>query len=237
MAVLSVMSIQGNPDDLLARMEATLDPVAARKAPQYGAISSTVVRTDDGIKILNLWETEEGRHRMADDPDVQDAIRAADFPEPRFKGYEVLTIRSAAEGAKAIERRIADEVWTQGKLNVIDELIAPDFVGSSPTDGEFHGPDGFRQLVERYHSGFSGIEMRIERIVADADWVATNWTARGTHSGELMGIAPTGREATVSGMQFSRVHDGKLVESHGLFDALGMLQQLGAVPAATPAHA
>jgi steroid delta-isomerase-like uncharacterized protein len=143
----------------------------------------------------------------------------------------------SAEENKAIARRLNDEVWTKGKLDVIDELIAPDFVGSSPTDGEFHGPDGFRQLVERYHSAFSGIEMRVERIVAEADWVATNWTARGTHSGELMGIAATGREATVSGMQFSRVHDGKLVESHGLFDALGMLQQLGAVPAATPAHA
>ena len=52
-----------------------------------------------------------------------------------------------------------------------------------------------------------------------------------------MGIAPTSREATVTGMQFSRVRDGKLVESHGLFDALGMLQQLGAVPAGAPAHA
>jgi steroid delta-isomerase-like uncharacterized protein len=237
MAVLSVMSIQGNPDELLARMESMLDPVAARKAPQYGGISSTVVRADDGIKILNLWETEEGRHRMADDPDVQDAIRAAGFPKPDFKGYEVLMIRSAAEGAKAIERRIADEVWTQGKLDVIDEVIAPDFVGFSPTDGEFHGPDGFRTLVERYHSAFSGVEMRIERLVADADWVAANWTARGTHSGELMGIQPTGREATVEGMQFSRIRDGKLVESHGLFDALGMLQQLGAIPAAMPAHA
>ena len=237
MAVLSVMSIQGNPDELLARMEATLDPVAARKAPQYGGISSTVVRTDDGIKILNLWETEEGRHRMADDPDVQDAIRASGFPEPSFTGYEVLTIRSGAEGAKAIERRIADEVWTKGKLDLIEELIAPEFVGTSPTDGEFHGPDGFRQLVERYHSAFSGVEMRIERLVAEGDWVATNWTARGTHTGQLMGIAPTSREATVTGMQFSRVRDGKLVESHGLFDALGMLQQLGAVPAGAPAHA
>ena len=237
MAVLSVMSIQGNPDELLARMEATLDPVAARKAPQYGGISSTVVRTDDGIKILNLWETEEGRHRMADDPDVQNAIRASGFPEPSFTGYEVLTIRSGAEGAKAIERRIADEVWTKGKLDLIEELIAPEFVGTSPTDGEFHGPDGFRQLVERYHSAFSGVEMRIERLVAEGDWVATNWTARGTHTGELMGIAPTSREATVTGMQFSRVRDGKLVESHGLFDALGMLQQLGAVPAGAPAHA
>src|SRR2546427_6981780 len=174
MAVLSVMSIQGNPDELLARMEATLDPVAARKAPQYGAISSTVVRTDDGIKILNLWETEEGRHRMADDPDVQDAVRAAGFPEPRFTGQEVLAIRSAAEGAKAIARRLADEVWTQGKLDVIDERIASDFVGSSPTDGEFHGPDGLRQLAGRYHSAFNGIEMRSDRIVRGGEWDAVH---------------------------------------------------------------
>src|SRR5438445_3129065 len=135
MAVLSVMAIQGNPDELLARMESTLDPVAARKAPQYGGISSTVVRTDVGIKILNLWETEEGRHRMADDPDVQNAIRASGFPEPSFTGYEVLTIRSGAEGAKAIERRIADEVWTKGKIDLIEELITHELVGMTTTCG------------------------------------------------------------------------------------------------------
>jgi steroid delta-isomerase-like uncharacterized protein len=237
MAVLSVMSMPGDPDELLARMESTIDPVAARKAPQYGGISSTVVRTDDGIQIFNLWETDEGRHRMADDPDVQDAVRAAGWPKPQFVGYEVVAIRSAAEQAKTISRRIADEVWTQGKFDVIDELVAPDFVGHSPTDGEFHGPDGFRQLVERYHTAFSGVTMRIERIVAEADWVAVHWIARGTHAHELMGIAPTGKEVTVEGMQIDRIHDGKIVESHGLFDALGMLQQLGAVPVAEPAHA
>ena len=237
MAVLSVMSIQGDSDELLARMQATIDPVAAVKAPQYGGISSTVVRTDDGIKIFNLWETDEGRHRMADDPEVQAAIRASGFPKPSFTGYEVLSIRSAAEGAKALARRIADEVWTQGKLDLIDEVIANDFVGQSPTDGEFRGPDGFRQLVERYHSAFSNVEMRIDSLVAEGDTVATHWTARGTHTGELMGIAPTGREVTVEGVQFDRVRDGKIVESHGLFDALGMLQQIGAVPVSTPAHA
>src|SRR4029077_12659940 len=123
MAVLSVMSIQGDSDELLARMQATLDPVAAVKAPQYGGISSTVVRTDDGIKIFNLWETEEGRHRMADDPEIQAAIRESGFPKPSFTGYEVLSVRSAAEGAKTLSRRIADEIWTQGKLDVIDEVI------------------------------------------------------------------------------------------------------------------
>jgi len=99
------------------------------------------------------------------------------------------------------------------------------------------GAIAFRQLVERYHTAFSEVTMRIERIVAEADWVATHWIARGTHAHELMGIAPTGKEVTVEGMQIDRIRDGKIVESHGLFDALGMLQQLGAVPAAEPAHA
>ena len=237
MAVLSVMSIQGDSDELLSRLQSTLEPVAAVKAPQYGGISSTVVRTDDGIKIFNLWETEEGRHRMADDPEIQAAVREAGFPTPNFTGYEVLTMRSVGESAKRVLRRIADEIWTQGKLDVIDEVIAADFVGQSPTDGEFRGPAGFRQLVERYHSAFSNVEMRIDTLVAEGEAVAAHWTARGTHTGELMGIAPTGREVTVEGTQFDRVRDGKIVESHGLFDALGMLQQLGAVPAGTPAHA
>jgi predicted ester cyclase len=237
MAVISVMSIHGDSDELLTQLQATVDPVAAVKAPQYGGISSTVVRTDDGIKIFNLWETEEGRRRMANDPEIRAALHEAGFPPPSFTGYEVLSVRSAAEGVKALARRIADEIWTQGKLDVIDEVIAPEFVGQSPTDGEFRGPAGFRQLVERYHSAFSNVVMRIDSLVAEGDTVATHWTATGIHTGELMGVAPTGREVKVEGVQFDRVRDGKIVESQGLFDALGLLQQVGALPAGTPARA
>jgi steroid delta-isomerase-like uncharacterized protein len=237
MAVLSVMKIEGEPDDLIARLQTTIDPVAARKGPQYGGISSTVVRLDDGIKIFNLWQTEEGRHQMAADPDIQAALRTAGFPEPSFTGYEVVWTRSAIDGAKELAQRIVDEVWTQHKLEVIDEVVAGDFVGTSPTDGEFRGPAGFRQLVERYISAFPNASMRITEIVAEGDMVATHWTATGTHTGELMGIAPTGRDVTVEGIQFDRIRDGKIVESHGLFDALGLLQQIGAVPAGAPATA
>jgi steroid delta-isomerase-like uncharacterized protein len=237
MAVLSVMKIEGEPDDLIARLQTTIDPVAARKGPQYGGISSTVVRLDDGIKIFNLWQTEEGRHQMAADPDIRAALRTAGFPEPSFTGYEVVWTRSAIDGAKELAQRIVDEVWTQHKLEVIDEVVASDFVGTSPTDGEFRGPAGFRQLVERYISAFPNASMRITEIVAEGDMVATHWTATGTHTGELMGIAPTGRDVTVEGIQFDRIRDGKIVESHGLFDALGLLQQIGAVPAGAPATA
>ena len=237
MAVLSVMKIEGDSDDLIARMQTTLDPVAARKGPLYGGISSTVVRLDDGIKIFNLWQTEEGRHQMAADPEVQAALKSAGFPKPSFTGYEVVWTRSAIDGAKALAQRIVDEVWTQHKLEVIDDVVASDFVGTSPTDGEFRGPAGFKQLVERYITAFPNASMRITEIVAEGDLIATHWTATGTHTGELMGIAPTGRDVTVEGVQFDRIREGKIVESHGLFDALGLLQQIGAVPVAAPAPA
>jgi steroid delta-isomerase-like uncharacterized protein len=237
MAVLSVMKIEGDPDDLIARMQTAIDPIATRKGPQYGGISSTVVRLDDGIKIFNLWQTEEGRQQMAADPEIQSALKTAGFPEPKFVGYEVVSIRSAVDGGKELAQRIVDEIWTQHKLDVIDEVIASDFVGTSPTDGEFRGPAGFRQLVERYTSAFPNASMTITEIVAEGDTIATHWTATGTHTGELMGIAPTGRDVTVEGVQFDRIRDGKIVESHGLFDALGLLQQIGAVPAGAPAPA
>jgi hypothetical protein len=88
--VLSMMRIPGNPDQLVAKVRETIAPVAQEKAPQYGGISSTVVKTGDGIMIVNLWETEEGRHQMADDPDIQRALREAGFPPPGFEAFEVL---------------------------------------------------------------------------------------------------------------------------------------------------
>ena len=233
MAVLSVMAITGDAEELLAKLQSTIDPVAARKAAQYGGISSTVVRTDDGIKVFNLWQTEAGRHEMAADPEILAAVKAADFPEPKFKGYEVLSQRSITDRGREIAQRLVDEVWTQGKLDAIDELIADDFIGDDPVNGEIHGPDGFRELVQMYRTAFSGVTMRADKIVADGDWVAVHWTATGTHTGELMGVAPTGRDISVTGTQFSRISDGKVIASRGLFDAFGMLQQIGAVPAAT----
>jgi steroid delta-isomerase-like uncharacterized protein len=237
MAVLSIMSLQGDPDDLLARMQTTIDPVAARKAPQYGGISSTVVRTDDGITIYNLWSTEKGRHEMADDPEIRAALKEAGLPEPHFTGYEVLSRRSAGDLGKELATRIVEEVWTQGKLDALDELLTPDCLNYDPVNGESRGPQAVRELVEKYRSAFPDMTMRVDRMVADGDWTATHWTAVGTHTGELMGIAPTGREVTVTGINFDRVADGRIAESRAVFDALGMLQQVGAVPGGAAAHA
>jgi len=239
MAVLSVMSIPGNPDDLVARMEEAVTPIARLKAPMYGGISSTIVRTDDGITVYNLWQTDEGRHRMAEDPEVRAALADANFPEPRFTGYEVLVHNTAGDGAASVARRIVDEVWAEGRLETIDELIAEDFRGWTPTDGETRGREAFREQVKMYRSAFPNMTMVVDLITSDGEWVTTKWTAHGTHTGELMGMPATGKDATVTGIELDRIVNGKIVEGIGIFDALGMLQQIGAVPAgaAQPAHA
>jgi len=238
MAVLSIMSLQGDPDELLARMEATIEPVAARKAPQFGGISSTVVRTDDGITIYNLWSDDEGRHKLAEDQEMQEALRAADFPQPRFVGYQVLSHRSVGELGKKLAQRLADDVWSAGKLEVIDELVAPNAIGYDPVNGESRGPKGMRENVEKYRAAFPDMTMTIDRLVADGDWTAAHWTATGTHTGDLMGMAATGKQATVTGVTFHRIGaEGKFVEARTEFDALGMLQQIGALPAPAAASA
>jgi hypothetical protein len=92
-AVVSMMEFAGDPEELREQM-GNIDEVASRKAAEYGGVSSTVVRTDDGIMIINMWSDEEGRHRMAEDPEIQKAVQDAGLPAPAAKGYEVLQHRT-----------------------------------------------------------------------------------------------------------------------------------------------
>jgi hypothetical protein len=91
--VVSILEFSGDPDELKERI-ASVDAVAQRKAAEYGGISSTVVRAENGVMIINMWDNEEGRHRMADDPEMRQAIQDAGFPAPNAKGYEVLMHRT-----------------------------------------------------------------------------------------------------------------------------------------------
>jgi len=71
-----------------------VDEVARRKASEYGGVSSTVVKTDNGVMVINMWDNPEGRHKMADDPEMRQAIQDAGMPPPSAKGYEVLEHRT-----------------------------------------------------------------------------------------------------------------------------------------------
>ena len=95
-----MMKIPGDAADLAAKARETIQPVAEQRAAEYGGISSTIVKTDDGIMIVNLWENEEGRQKMAADPQVRQALSAAGFPEPAFKAYEVIEHMQVGAGVR-----------------------------------------------------------------------------------------------------------------------------------------
>ena len=98
MAVVSMMRMQGDPDDLLERLQKHVVPVGQRLAPGHGGLANVVARTDDGVLVVNLWETDEGRHAMAEEPDVRAALQAAGLGPPAFEGYEIvwMTVRPEA---------------------------------------------------------------------------------------------------------------------------------------------
>jgi steroid delta-isomerase-like uncharacterized protein len=130
-------------------------------------------------------------------------------------------------------RRILEEVFGAGNYDVIDELIAADAKGHDAALPEpTIGPNGVKDAARGYRSAFPDLKLKIEQVVAEGDHVAIRWSARGTHKGELFGIAPTGKETRVTGITIDRWADGKIAESWTNWDTLGLLQQLGAVPGA-----
>ena len=133
---------------------------------------------------------------------------------------------------KALARRLLEEAFNAGRLDVAEELVASDFVGHDPSlPEEVRGPAGLKELIAGYRTAFPDIHVTIEDQIADGDRVVTRWSAKGTHQGELMGMPATGKQATVTGITIDRIADGRIAESWNNWDTLGMMQQLGAIPA------
>lgn len=131
--------------------------------------------------------------------------------------------------AKDIVKRLFEEPW-KGNFEVFDEFVSPDYIGHDPAEPEpIRGPAGARANIEKYLAGFPGGAITVDEQIAEGDTVATRWTGRGTHGGEVAGIAPTGKDVTVAGVTISRIIDGKVVEDWTSWDTLGMLVQLGAI--------
>jgi steroid delta-isomerase-like uncharacterized protein len=139
----------------------------------------------------------------------------------------------STEANKAIARRFLEEGFGQGNLAILDELIAPDQANGGPgaLPGMPSGPEGAKMLITAYRNAFPDLHFTIDEQVAEGNTVVTRWSARGTNTGKLAGMPATGKTAMVVGVGIDRVENGKIVESWGIFDQFGMLQQLGAIPA------
>jgi steroid delta-isomerase-like uncharacterized protein len=132
---------------------------------------------------------------------------------------------------KVIARRIFEEVGSQGNFAVIDEAISPNFVYRTSAFPEFHGPGGFKEFFTEHRKTFPDLHYTVEDVVAEGDKVVARWTASGTHTGDMMGIAPTGKLVKAPGITIFRFAHGHIVEGRTVWDALALLQQLGVVPA------
>jgi len=132
----------------------------------------------------------------------------------------------ALETNKALFRRWGVEGMNKGNIALFDEIYG-DCVYHAPAIGELKR-EAFKQWVASTFSAFPDGHYTIEDQVAEGDKVATRWTLTATHRGELMGMAPTGRRVTTSGMSIDRIVDGKIVEEREEWDTFGWMQQLGA---------
>ncbi len=134
------------------------------------------------------------------------------------------------EDNKAAVQRMGEEAFNKGNLEVLDELVAPDVVDHDPAPGQPDGREGIKQFVSTLRTAFPDLQMAVENMVAEGDYVTFNYTIYGTHQGEFMGIEPTGNQVSVRAMEMVRIADGQIVDRWGNTDQLGLLEQLGALP-------
>jgi predicted ester cyclase len=126
----------------------------------------------------------------------------------------------------ALVRRFHAELFAAGDIGAVDEFFSPHFVSHSMPPGLPPGVEGVKRFFTIFREGLPDVEVAIDELLADRDKVAVATTISGTHEGELMGVAPTGRRVAVAGIDLLRIEDGRFVEHRGLTDTVGLLRQL-----------
>ena len=137
----------------------------------------------------------------------------------------------SAEQNKSIVRRWVENGWTQGNLALIDEIYAPNFVQHEPEPALVNSAEALKHYVSAFRSALPDLQFTIGDLIADGDEVAWRFTATGTQRGALMGIPPTNKTASVTGIVIFRFAANRIVEGWVNFDTMGMMQQLGVIPA------
>ena len=129
--------------------------------------------------------------------------------------------------------RDTTEIWNNGRLDLVDRVVAPDYVRHDPAFPEdVRGPEGYKRYVKALMEPFPDGKIIVEDVIIgpDGDKTAVRWTWRATHTADFMGIAPTGKKVELAGISILRAENGKLVECWDGYDSLSLMRQLGAVP-------
>ena len=133
---------------------------------------------------------------------------------------------------KAMAERWFAEVMSEGKVDVVDELCAQDYVEHDPFPGTSADLGGLKESVGILRSAFPDAQVSADDIIVEGDRLAVRSTLRGTHDGDFMGIPATGKKVEVAGYDIVRFEDDKAAEHWGVIDAAALMEQLGAAPGA-----
>ncbi len=133
---------------------------------------------------------------------------------------------------KSIVRQVYEEVWNKRRLELFDEIISPSHaLHDSTLTGASVGPEAYKRQVTRFVTAFPDLRFTVQDIVGEKEKLAVAWTISGTHKGEYIGIPSTNKKVSVDGITIHHIVNGKIMDSYVSWDALGMMRQLGAVPA------
>jgi len=132
--------------------------------------------------------------------------------------------------SKAIVRRLYEEVWNKRRLEVVDELISPSHALNDPiVSGSQIGPEFYKRRVAELTTSFPDLRFTIEDMITEKEKVGVSWIISGTHQSEFMDIPASGSKISAEGITIHHITNGKILDSHARWDALGLLRQLGDV--------
>jgi steroid delta-isomerase-like uncharacterized protein len=131
----------------------------------------------------------------------------------------------------AVVNRYLEEIWNKGNLDAVDDLLSEDYRHGTPPPGMEPTREGFKQYVGMVKSAFPDLTLRAEDTIAEGDKVVQRNVGRGTHRGDFVDVPPTGKEVNIDGISIYQVRDGRIVKDWTIVDLMGLMQQIGAIPA------
>jgi steroid delta-isomerase-like uncharacterized protein len=154
--------------------------------------------------------------------------RSVSIPIQHSRSTESFTLPKKKFRQASVSARRSWEIVNQHNPDLIDGIYGTDFVWHEP-DQDIRGSEEARQFVTMFFDAFPDLNVTVEDEIAEGDKVVTRWTIRGTHQGDLEGIAPTGKQIVLQGITIHRIEGDKIVEEWERYDNLGLMQQLGVV--------
>jgi steroid delta-isomerase-like uncharacterized protein len=149
-------------------------------------------------------------------------------------GADPTTATAGALDPADASRRLIEQSFNEGNLELIEQLVAPEAVnhdsGLPAAMRDLRGPEGLKRVVTMYREAFPDVRMTVDDVIAADDKVVLRWHSEGTHRGDLAGLAPTGARGSVTGISIDRWQDGKIVEAWAEWDNMGLARQVGAAP-------